>query len=137
MIKQKVLFLCTQNSSRTQMPEGFLRHLAGDRFDIVSAGGAEGELSPAAIEAMREVGIDISRNQPKDVAKYLGQRFTYVIHLCDRRKERACPIFPGAIYRFHWDLDDPKKSSLSLPAATRKVRDQIRHHVEDFVQQHG
>jgi arsenate reductase (thioredoxin) len=133
MIQQKVLFLCTHNSSRTQMAAGFLRHLAGDRFDVISAGGSEGELSPAAIDAMREVGIDISGNQSKDVAKYLGQRFTYVIHLCDRRKERDCPIFPGAIYRLHWDLNDPRNSA----HATRKVRDEIRRHVEDFVQKHG
>ena len=133
MIKQKVLFLCTHNSSRTQMAEGFLRHLAGDRFDVISAGGDQGELSPSAIDAMREVGIDISGNQPKDVAKYLGQRFTYVIHLCDRRKERACPIFPGAIYRLHWDLDDPRNSA----PVTRKVRDEIRRHIEDFVEKHG
>lgn len=133
MIKQKVLFLCTHNSCRTQMAEGFLRQMAGDRFDIVSAGGDEGELSQAAVDAMREVGIDISGNRAKDVAQYLGHRFTYVIHLCDRRKEHACPIFPGAIYRMHWDLDDPKNSA----QATRKVRDEIRRHVEDFVQKHG
>jgi len=133
MIKQKVLFLCTHNSSRTQMAEAFLRHLAGDRFDVVSAGGDEGEVSPAAVEVMREVGIDISRQHPKDVAKFLGRRFTYVIHLCDRRKERSCPIFPGAIYRLHWDLEDPKNSVL----AAKTVRDEIRRHIEDFVHNHG
>jgi arsenate reductase (thioredoxin) len=137
MIKQKVLFLCTENSSRTQMAEGFLRKMAGDEFDVVSAGGSPGELSPAAIEAMREVGIDISQHQTKDVADYLGKRFTYVIQLCDRRKERRCPIFPGAIYRLHWDLDDPQESALGLYSATRQVRDQIRRHVEDFVDKHA
>jgi arsenate reductase (thioredoxin) len=137
MIKQKVLFLCTGNSCRTQMAEGFLRTMAGDQFEIVSAGGSPEELSPAAIEAMREIGIDISQHRTKDVAKYLGERFTYLIQLCDRRKEPDCPIFPGAIYRLHWDLEDPEHSDLGLYAATRRTRDQIRRHIEDFVQKHG
>jgi arsenate reductase len=137
MTKQKVLFLCTGNSSRTQMAEGFLRKMAGDDFDVVSAGGSPEELSPVAIEAMREIGVDISQHQTKDVAKYLGERFTYLIQLCDRQKEPACPIFPGAIYRLHWDLENPQHSDLGLHAGTRRVRDEIRQHVEDFVQKHG
>jgi arsenate reductase len=137
MIKQKVLFLCTGNSSRTQMAEGFLHKLAGDQFEVVSAGGSPEELSPAAIEAMREIGIDISQHRTKDVAKYLGERFTYLIQLCDRRKETSCPIFPGAIYRLQWDLEDPEVSGLGLHEGTRRVRDQIRRHIEDFVQKHG
>lgn len=137
MIKQKVLFLCTGNSSRTQMAEGFLRKVAGDQFDIVSAGGSPEELSPAAIEAMQEIGIDISQHHTKDVARYLGERFTYLIQLCDRRKEPACPIFPGAIYRLHWDLEDPENSGLGVYAATRQARDQIRRYIEEFVQKHA
>jgi len=137
MIKQKVLFLCTGNSSRTQMAEGFLRKMAGDQFEVVSAGGSPEELSPAAVEAMREIGIDISHQKTKDVVEYLGQRFTYLIQLCERRKEPHCPIFPGAIYRVHWDLEDPEHSDLGLYAATRRTRDQIRRHIEDFVKKHG
>ena len=137
MIKQKVLFLCTGNSSRTQMAEGFLRSMAGDQFEVVSAGGSPEELSPAAIQAMREIGIDISNHQTKDVAEYLGERFTYLIQLCDRRKEPHCPIFPGAIYRLQWDLEDPEQSGLGLYADTWRCRDQIRGHIEDFVRKHG
>lgn len=137
MIKQKVLFLCTGNSSRTQMAEGFLRKMGGDHFEAVSAGGSPEELSPFAIEAMREIGIDISQHHTKDVARYLGERFTYLIQLCDRRKEPHCPIFPGAIYRLHWDLEDPEYSGLGLYEATRQARDQIRRHVEEFVQEHA
>ncbi len=81
MIKRKVLFLFTGNSSRTQMAEGFLRKLGGDHFEVTSAGGSPEELSPAAIEAMREIGIDISQHQTKEVAKYSGDRFTYLIQL--------------------------------------------------------
>jgi arsenate reductase (thioredoxin) len=81
--------------------------MAGDQFEVVNAGGNPEELSPAAIEAMREIGVDISQFRTKDVAQYLGQRFTYLIQLCDRRKEPRCPIFPGAIYRLRWDLEGP------------------------------
>jgi protein-tyrosine-phosphatase len=108
MIKQKALFLCTGNSTRTQMAKGLLRKMGGGQFEIVSLGGSLGQ----------EMGIEISKGQTKDVAKYLGQRFAYTIQLCDRGTEPACPIFSGAIYR--------------LP-----VRDQILRHIEDFVQQHG
>jgi arsenate reductase len=111
--------------------------MAGDHFEAVSAGGSPEELSSAAIEAMREIGIDISQHQTKDVAKYLGERFTYLIQLCDRRTEPHCPIFPGALYRLHWDLEDPEHSDLGVYAATRRARDQIRRHIEDFVQTHG
>jgi arsenate reductase (thioredoxin) len=119
------------------MAEGVLRKIAGDQFEVVSAGGSPEELSPAAVEAMREIGIDLSQHQTNDVAEYLGQRFTYLIQLCDRRKEPHCPIFPGAIYRLHWDLEDPEESGLGSYAATRRTRDVIRRHIEDFVKQHG
>lgn len=137
MIKPKVLFLCTNNSSRTQMAEGFLKNLAGERFEIVSAGTDADGISPAAIDAMKEVGVDITTQTAKDVAKFFGVRFTYVVHLCDRQKERGCPIFPGAIYRLTWDLESPRESAANVENATRRVRDQIRRHVEEFVEQYG
>ena len=135
MIKAKVLFLCTENSCRTLMAEAFLRDLAGDRFDIVSAGNEPGRVDPEAIAAMRELGVDISGQKPKSVTRYLGQRFTYVISLCDREKERTCPIFPGAIWRHKWDLEDPADSS-DHRCAVRRVRDQIRQRVLQFVSEH-
>jgi arsenate reductase (thioredoxin) len=99
VIKSNVLFLCTGNSRRTQMAEGFLRTVAGDRFEVVSAGSEETPLDPDAVAAMREVGIDISGQETKAVNRFLGRRFNYVVMLCDRQKERSCPIFPGAIWR--------------------------------------
>ena len=99
MIKPRVLFLCSGNSCRTQIAEAFLKDLASDRFDIFSAGVDPAPLDPEAVEAMRELGIEISGQAPKDVHRFAGQRFTYVISLCDREKERTCPIFPGAIWR--------------------------------------
>ena len=104
MIKTSVLFLCTGNSRRTQMAEGFLRALGGDSFDVVSAGSEETPIDPEAVAVMREVGIDISGQGTKAVNRFLGRRFSYVVTLCDREKEKTCPIFPGAIWRRQWDL---------------------------------
>ena len=118
MIKPKVLFLCTANSSRTQMAEGFLRSVASDRFEIVSAGGDPGEPSGNLSYEMKEVGVDIVGQTSKDVSQFFGVRFTYVVHLCDRHKEQQCPIFPGAIYRLTWDLESPADSPHGIEVAT-------------------
>jgi arsenate reductase len=138
MIKSKVLFLCSGNSCRTQMAEALLRDLAGDRFEITSAGDKATPLDTDAVEAMRELGTDISRHQSKSVTPYLGQRFTYVISLCDRQQERTCPIFPGAIWRQQWNLEDP--AIINEPEErrriVRRVRDQLRQHVLQFVSEH-
>ena len=138
MIKAKVLFLCTGNSCRTQMAEAFLRDLGGDHFEVTSAGDKITALDPDAVEAMHELGIDISSQTPKSVDHYLKQRFSYVISLCDRQKERSCPIFPGAIWRSHWDVDNPAtaQSAEERRVMVRRVRDQIRHRVIEFVREH-
>ena len=139
MIKSSVLFLCTGNSRRTQIAEGFLRALAGDDFDVVSAGSEETPLDPDAVAAMREIGIDISGHEPKAVNRFLGRRFSSVVTLCDRQKEKSCPIFPGAIWRMHWDLEYP--SQAPTPGARRetmrRVRDDIQRHVMNFVKNNG
>src|SRR5580704_5354023 len=106
-IKPRVLFLCTENSCRTQMAEAFLCKLTGDELEIVSAGAEAGRLDPHAVAAMQEVGIDISSARTKVVDPYLRERFQYVITLCDREKERSCPVFPGAIWRQTWKLESP------------------------------
>jgi len=139
VIKSSVLFLCTGNSRRTQMAEGFLRALAGDDFDVVSAGSEETPLDLDAVAAMREVGIDISGQEPKAVNRFLGRRFSYVITLCDRQKEKSCPIFPGAIWRVHWDLEDPSRAPTPADRrdTMRHVRDKIQQHVMDFVKKNG
>lgn len=138
-IKPRVLFLCTENSCRTQMAEAFLRDMTGEEFEIVSAGGEAGGLDPAAVAAMRELGIDISRATAKLVDPYLRQRFHYVITLCDRAKEKTCPIFPGAIWRHTWPIESPadlQAAGLDRLAAVRRARDAIRRHVGEFVDQH-
>ena len=135
MLKPKVLFLCTGNSARSQMAEGFLRHLAGDRFEVASAGINPSHVNPLAIAAMREVGVDISGNQSKAVAGLLGQHFAYLITVCDNARER-CPIFPGVAQRLHWPLEDPaaaQGSDAERLVVFRRVRDEISQRVRDFV----
>ena len=139
MIKPKVLFLCTGNSRRTQMAEGFLRAMAGDRFDVMSAGSEETPLDPDAVAVMREVGIDISMQETKAVNGFLGRRVSYLVTLCDREKERTCPVFPGAIWRLQWDLEDPSKAVTreERRSALRRVRDDIHQRVAAFVEEHA
>src|SRR5437867_9861330 len=94
MSKQRILILCTGNSARSQMAEGLLRHDAGDRFEVESAGTKPGKVRPEAIAVMREVGIDISGHRSKHVDELVGQHFDYVLTVCDNARE-TCPIFPG------------------------------------------
>lgn len=105
-MKKRVLILCTHNSARSQMAEGFLRQMAGDRFDIASAGTEKTEVRPKAIEAMRKRGIDISRQTSKTLDQFLGEPWDYVITVCDQANE-ACPVFPNAKHRLHWSFPDP------------------------------
>jgi len=106
MEKIKVLFLCTHNSARSQMAEGLLRHLAGERFEVMSAGTVATQVRPLAVRAMDELGIDISSHESTNMARYLGEPFDYVITVCDEANE-ACPFFPHAAQRLHWSLPDP------------------------------
>jgi arsenate reductase len=133
-MKAKVLFLCTGNSCRSQMAEGFLRAFGGDSFEAHSAGTKASELNPMAIEVMREAGIDISRQRSKNAAEYLGTHFAYVITVCDNAKE-SCPIFPGPSLRMHWPFQDPALAAGSERVRLeifRRVRDQIAARVHEF-----
>ena len=130
--KKRVLFLCTGNSARSQMAEGLLRNLAGDRFEIFSAGTHPKGLHPRSVEAMKEVGIDISHNKSKDVAVYASERFDFVITVCDRARQE-CPVFPGA-EPIHWGFDDPAEAPAALQLETfRSVRDEIRQRLNLFL----
>jgi arsenate reductase len=108
MEKPKVLFLCTHNSARSQMAEGLLRHLAGNHFEVMSAGTEATHVRPLAIRAMDELGIDISGQESKTLDRYLGDTFDYVVTVCDDANE-ACPVFPGAKRRLHWSFEDLHK----------------------------
>jgi arsenate reductase (thioredoxin) len=135
MLKPRVLFLCTANSCRSQMAEGWLRHLGAEWFEAASAGARATQVNPDAIRVMQEAGIDISAQRSKDASEFRGQTFTYVVRVCDRAKE-TCPIFPGAIKYLDWGLDDPalaKGTDDQRLAVFRRVRDEIKQRVQDFV----
>ncbi len=105
-MKQRVLILCTANSARSQMAEGLLRALAGDRYEVFSAGTRATQVNPLAIAAMRQRGIDIGGHRSKALDEYLTQPFDYVITVCDSAAE-TCPLFPGPARRIHWSFPDP------------------------------
>jgi arsenate reductase len=132
--KQRVLVLCTGNSARSQMAEGLLRHDAGGRFDVESAGTKPSQVRPEAIQAMREIGIDISGSRSKSVDEFAGQTFDYVLTVCDHAKE-TCPIYPGHSNRLHHNFQDPaavEGSEEQRLAAFRKVRDELRMYLRRF-----
>lgn len=134
MKKKRVLILCTGNSARSQMAEGLLRHIAGHRFDVESAGTTASFVRPQAIAAMREIGIDISGHRSKSVDEFLGMAFEYVITVCDNAN-RACPMFRGAAKRLHWSFDDPAEASgdeKEIAAEFRRVRNEIEARLETF-----
>jgi arsenate reductase len=139
MIKPKVLFLCSDNSCRTQMAEAFLRDMAGDRFEVLSAGAEATALDPDAVAAMDEVGIDISGQAAKKVDPFMRERVSYVVTLCEREIERTCPIFPGAIWRFKWPIENPAtaRNGEEHRVLVRSARDKIRQCVMQFIQEHG
>ena len=132
MEKTKVLFLCTHNSARSQMAEGLLRHLAGNRFEVMSAGTEATHVRPLAVRAMDGLGIDISKQESETLDRYLGDTFDYVITVCDDANE-ACPVFPGAKRRLHWSFEDPAQATGSKQERLRvfqSVRDEIRERIE-------
>lgn len=126
--KKRVLILCTGNSARSQMAEGLLRNDAGDRYEVESAGVEPSFVRAQAIEAMKEIGINISDHRSKSLDEFLEQPFDYVITVCDNAKEQ-CPIFPGKAERIHWSFDDPAAATgdkVSQLIVFRRVRDEIR-----------
>lgn len=123
----RVLILCTGNSARSQMAEGLLRHLAGDRFEVFSAGSKPSVVNPYAIRAMSARGIDISEQRSKHLSEYLDQPFDYVITVCDNAAE-TCPVFPGRAQRIHWSFPDPaaaQGSDADILASFVRVRDDL------------
>jgi arsenate reductase len=133
--KQRILILCTGNSARSQMAEGLLRHDAGERFTVESAGTKPSAVRPEAIAVMSELGIDISTQRSKHVDEFQGQRFDYVITVCDNARE-ACPVFFGATKRLHHSFDDPAAfhgSEVERLARFRRVRDELRGYLDALV----
>ena len=135
MIRRRVLFLCTHNSARSQMAEGWLRHLAGDRFEAASAGTEATRVHPLAIQAMREAAIDLGSHTSKTLDVLLDRPWDFVITVCDAANER-CPLFPGRTTRLHWSFEDPSQATGSEAerlGTFRRVRDAIRARLEGWL----
>ena len=136
-MKKKVLFVCIHNSARSQMAEAFLNQLSGGCFEAHSAGIEPGKLNPVVLEAMQEIGIDISTNKTKGVFDYIkaGTMFAHVITVCDEASAERCPIFVGITKRLHWSFPDPsavRGTHDEKLAKTREVRDLIKAKIENW-----
>jgi len=134
-MKTNVLFVCIHNSARSQMAEAFLNRMCGNEFQAYSAGIESGRLNPVVVEAMREIGIDISGNKTKTVADIIesGKAFSHVITVCDETSAERCPVFPGGTTRLHWGFPDPSAiqgSHEEKLVRTRKIRDAIKQKIE-------
>jgi arsenate reductase len=139
-VKSNVLFICIHNSARSQMAEAWLNQVCGDFFAAESAGLEPGTLNPIVVEAMEEVGIDISKKETRavfDVFKS-GKLFSYVITVCDETSAEKCPIFAGVTRRLHWSFPDPSTlvgSHENKLAEVRKIRDEIRHKIQAWCEE--
>lgn len=138
MSKPRVLFVCIHNSARSQMAEAFLRQLAGDRYDVMSAGIEPGKLNPFVVEVLKEEGIDISLKKTQGVENLIKQQaqFDYVITVCDETNAERCPTFPGNAKRLHWGFEDPSAfigSNQEKIIRTRVIRDQIKKKIQNWL----
>jgi len=132
-MKKKVLFICTHNSARSQMAEGLLRSLAGDRYEVFSAGTEPGAVHPYAVRVMAEIGVDISLHRSKSVDEFAGHPIDMLITVCDHAKE-SCPIFPGGAQKIHQSFQDPSVltgSEEDILTGFRHIRDKIRSWILD------
>lgn len=143
MEKLRALFVCIHNSGRSQMAEALLKRVGGDRFEAESAGFEPGTLNPLVVEALGELGIDISKNETKSVFELhkQGRAYHYVVTVCDESSSERCPYFPGLVRdRLHWSFADPSSfqgTHEERLAKTRVVRDQIKAKIEEFVKAHA
>jgi len=141
-VKKKVLFICVQNSARSQIAAALLNEMCSDFFEAQSAGLEPGVLNPLAVEALQERGIDISRNKTQsifDVRKSAQHIFAYVITVCSESEAGGCPIFPGVTTPLHWSFSDPAKftgTHAEKMAKTRELLEEIRAKIEDFCEEH-
>lgn len=138
---QRVLFLCTGNSARSQMAEALLRHSAGDQFEAFSAGLEPKEINPLTRQVMQEVGLDLAGQRSKSVGEYMGRlQFTWLITVCADAEEKCPRTFPGISNRVHWPVDDPAAVAGSLEerlTAFRHARDELDQRIRDWLNQRG
>jgi arsenate reductase (thioredoxin) len=140
--RKKVLFVCIHNSARSQMAEALLNAMAPDRFEAQSAGIEPGTLNPAAVDVMKDAGIDISLNKTKSVRDFIkeGRVYDYVITVCDETSAERCPVFPGGGKRMHMGFEDPSVFDGSYKEKfnkTKAVRDQIKTRLEQWIKELG
>lgn len=140
MSKIKVLFVCVHNSARSQMSEAFLNHYFGDKFEAESAGLEPGKLNPIVVDAMKEIGIDISGNKTKSVFDYFkqGRMYKYVITVCDQTAAERCPIFPGIAEKIHWSFPDPSALQGTYEEnlkSTKEIRDLIEKQIKAWAEE--
>jgi arsenate reductase len=138
--KDRVLFVCIHNSARSQMAEALLKKMAGDRFEVESAGLEPGRLNPLAVEVMKEIGIDISENQTKSAFDLFKEErlYTHVLTVCDETSAEQCPFFPGITTRLHWSFADPSGFTGTQEEKlekTRQVREAIREKIETWLKE--
>ncbi len=135
----RVLILCTGNSARSQMAEGLLRHISGNRWEVFSAGTKPSHVRPEAIEVMKEIGIDLSGHRSKSVDEFAGQDFDIVLTVCDNARE-SCPFFPSRTRRIHWSIEDPaavQGSEEVRRAAFRRIRDELGVRLRKLAREQG
>jgi arsenate reductase len=135
MSRPRVLFLCTHNSARSQMAEGFLRAMAGDRFEAGSAGTEKTSVNPLAIRVMAELGVDLGGQSSKVYAEVASPSWDHLITVCDDANER-CPWVPGSVQRLHWSFPDPSRATGTEEerlTVFRRVRDQIQERLTDWL----
>lgn len=137
-MKTRVIFVCIHNSGRSQMAEGFLRYLAADRFEVMSAGIESGTLNPYVVKAMAEDGVDISGHFAKTAQSLIdrGERFDYIVTVCDETNAERCPYFPGNGVRLHWGFPDPSAiagTEEEKLAGIRPIRDAIRSRIVAWI----
>lgn len=135
---KKILVLCTGNSCRSQLAEGYLRHFAAGRAEVYSAGVETHGLNPKAVETMRADGIDISKHTSNNINEYQDVAFDYVITVCDHARE-VCPFFPSDAKKFHYNFSDPAKATgteAEINAAFERVRDMIKQYSKAFIETH-
>jgi arsenate reductase len=139
MTRTRILVLCTGNSCRSQMAEGFLRHYGGDKVEVYSAGLEPKGVHPLAIKVMAEIEMYISHQTSKHVNEFVGQKFDYVITVCDNAAKN-CPVFPGAETKLHWPFDDPAGATggeEEILAVFRRVRDEIGIKTMNWLEKKG
>ena len=133
--KEKIIFICTANACRSQIAEGIMRKLAGDKFDVFSAGSHPSLVHPMSIKVMKEIGIDITSHTSDPISKFLSKNINIVVTVCDNT-DKVCPVFPGKVERIHWSIKDPFKGWGSNPddlVNFRLTRDDLVLRIKNFL----